>query len=137
MEQVSSIQIYKRNMRYGIENRGIACTDRAIAADTYTPWRWLVYHTEIVLHAIRACSRLRDNVCGSRLGSLDLHEALCTNSLVTASGMINIGWVILRSNFVSNIHDSHGDNAQGNKWDTRLHLDRQQLLGIVSHPLLC
>jgi len=107
MDQVSRIQVHKRNMRYmryGIENRGIACTDRAIAADTYTPWRRFVYHTEIVLHAIWACSRLRDKVCGSRFGSLDLHEAFCANSLVTASGMINIGRVILRPNFVSHIH---------------------------------
>jgi hypothetical protein len=55
-----------------------------------------VDHSEIRLHAIGTCRRLRLQMCHSRFRSFDLHKALGADRLLATTGGVDIWGIILR-----------------------------------------
>lgn len=70
-------------------------TDCGIRTNARPPCRRGINYPEVVLHAIWTCGGFGDQMCSRGLDTLDLHKALCTYCLVTASRVINIHRIIL------------------------------------------
>lgn len=70
-------------------------TNRTVNEKAGPPARWFIYHTKVFLHAIWACGGFAHKVGGCGFATLDLHETLRTDSLVTAARPIDVRRVVL------------------------------------------
>ena len=95
-------------------------TDPSFTADACAPCGGCIDDTKVLLHAIRTGGGLGDEMCGGRVGTLDLHETFRTDSLVATTRVVNIRRIVLSRRMVESYHttENHGYPPR-NRWDTR------------------
>lgn len=88
----------------------MACkTYSAIATKSGAPNRRRVYNAEVVLNAIWAGCGFGHQVGGGRFCAFYLNKTFSTYCLVTASGMVDVGRIVLGTRIRYQSHESENE----------------------------